>query len=230
MRRRRFSPCARRFSAAAFATRRKRSARSGRRSRSRRTTRRSGARSSQRSRRSDDARPLKDGLVELATKATSPEASIDALARAAQLDELVLGHDDSAHALLTRAIALDPDDAGLEERRARIEARRRGGPRTQPTAEESERTLKADPSSAHALRARELAARRAGAAPRQANALSAQAEAWHGAPARLGALYGLFDLVEWTLPASDPAPRCSTRSSPSRPTTSRPSTRARAAR
>ena len=152
-----------------------------------------------------DPRLLKEGLLELASRAASPAASAEALARAAELDELVLGDDDSAHALLSSALALDPGDAALAERRARIEARRTRGA-APANAEDSDRAFATDACAPHALRSREAAARRARSAPRLANALAAQAEALRGAPARLGALFGLLELVEWTLPPSDPAP------------------------
>jgi hypothetical protein len=153
-----------------------------------------------------DARLLKEGLVELAEKAASPIASADALVRAAEIDELVLGDDASAGALLDRAIALQPEDAAVAERRARIQLRANGRARAAPSVDDCERARAADPRAAHALRGLEAAARRDGLAPRLANALAAQAEAWSSTPARLGALYGLLDLIEWTLPPSDPAP------------------------
>ncbi len=153
-----------------------------------------------------DTPALRTGLLELAAKATSPGAAVDALARAAELDELVLRDDDSARGLLDRALARAPEDEALAERRARMEARRAREARPAPTVEDAERARVADPRAAHALRWLEAAARRERAAPRIASALSAQAETWHSAPARLGALFGLLDLVEWTLPASDPAP------------------------
>ena len=154
----------------------------------------------------NDARRRREGLLELAHGAPSPAGAMDALARAAEIDELVLGDDASAGALLDRALAAAPGDAALAERRDRLRMRGAGGAPTRPTAEACARALTADQRAAGALRELEAAARRDGAAPLLANALAAQAEAWRSTPARLGALFGLLDLVEWTLPASDPAP------------------------
>ncbi|HEY2511569.1 MAG TPA: protein kinase, partial [Polyangiaceae bacterium] len=151
-----------------------------------------------------DLRTLRDGLLDLAEAQGATEGAREALVRAAEIDAFALGDDDSAMKVLDRAVALDPDDAIVNVRRARIEARRAPRFTASPDDEAAAQALAANPRAPHALRAIEKSARRAASAPRLANVLSAQAEAWQSPPARLGALHALGDLMEWNLPPNDP--------------------------
>ncbi len=148
-----------------------------------------------------DPKKTRAALVKLAD-AAQPHA--ETLARAAEIDELVLGDDDGALALLERAIEIDPADAALAARRARIVQRTSRVATKPPTREEAERAIAASPRAPSSLRLLEAAARRSGSAPLLANALHSQSETWRSESARAGTLYALFWLLERELPANDP--------------------------
>ena len=149
-----------------------------------------------------DVRALRDGLLGIAEARVGSEEAREALVRAAEIDALALGDDDSAMKLLDRALQIDPEDPMVRTRRARIEARQASRFAAAPENAAEPGNGRAP----HALRALENEARTAGSHPHLANALSAQADASRGTAARLGALHELCDLMEWSLPPSDPTP------------------------
>jgi tetratricopeptide (TPR) repeat protein/tRNA A-37 threonylcarbamoyl transferase component Bud32 len=103
-----------------------------------------------------DARALRDGLVELAASAPDVGERVRHLARAAEMDELVLLDDVHAAELLARACAAAPSDDGLEERRLRVLVRLERS-KKQPGALQMALSSRAEASPENADRAFELA-------------------------------------------------------------------------
>jgi tRNA A-37 threonylcarbamoyl transferase component Bud32 len=155
-----------------------------------------------------DPAALRAALVELAPSEASPEARAASLARAAEIEELLLSRDDEAAALYARALAEVPGDTWLEERRARVLLRMPHAPSGAPAsgdaeAARAEKPLASDPADVHALRAQELSARSSGAPARLAEVLGRQADAYVADAPRLGALWALAGLLRRSLPDED---------------------------
>ncbi len=158
----------------------------------------------------EDPRGLRESVVALAARESTPEARSRALAFAAEIDEFVLVDDAGAADLLSRAFQETPTDSWVEHRRERIQLRV-APPDDGPTglerdAEIAEREVETQSASARWLRALERAARISGDLPRLADALERQASAFAADSPRIGALWTLASLVQWRLPVDEDGP------------------------